>query len=81
MHAELLYNSALTDSRLAARMTVGTSRYEHAVRYQNDTLDAHTAAIRGLFASYLATGDTKYRVRAIAVYQRMEAVFYDPSNT
>ena len=37
----------------------------------DDTLDAHTAAIRGLFAAYLATGDMKYRDRAIAVYQRV----------
>ncbi len=44
---------------------------------QSDTLDAHTAAIRGLFATYLATGDVKYRDRAIAVYNRMDATFYD----
>ena len=46
---------------------------------QSDTLDAHTAAIRGLFATYLATGDSKYRTRAMAVFQRMNATFYDPS--
>ena len=43
-----------------------------------DVLDAHTAAIRGLFAAYLATGDVRYRTRAIAVFDRVEAVFYDP---
>ncbi len=43
-----------------------------------DTLDAHTAAIRGLFAAFLATGDTRYRDRAMAVFQRVQAVFYDP---
>jgi hypothetical protein len=43
-----------------------------------DRLDAHTAAIRGLFAAYLATGDARYRVRAIAVFERLERVFYDP---
>jgi hypothetical protein len=42
-----------------------------------DTLDAHAAAVRGLFAAYLATGDTRYRDRAIAVFDRMDAVFYD----
>jgi hypothetical protein len=42
-----------------------------------DTLDAHTAAIRGLFAGYLATGDVRFRDRAIAVYDRLEHVFYD----
>jgi hypothetical protein len=44
----------------------------------DDTLDAHTAAIRGLFAAFFATGDTRYRDRAMAVFQRMQAVFYDP---
>ncbi|HEY2746633.1 MAG TPA: hypothetical protein VGL86_18515, partial [Polyangia bacterium] len=44
----------------------------------DDTLDAHTAAVRGLFATYLATGDTRYRDRAALVYNRIEAVFYDP---
>jgi len=43
-----------------------------------DTLDAHTAAIRGLFAAYLATGDTRFHDRATAVFNRMEQVFYDP---
>ncbi len=43
-----------------------------------DLLDAHTAAIRGLFSAFLATGDTRYRDRAIAVFDRMQATFYDP---
>jgi len=42
------------------------------------SLDAHTAAIRGLFTAYLATGDTRYRDRAAAVFARLETVFYDP---
>ncbi len=42
-----------------------------------DLLDSHAAAIRGLFAMYLATGDVKYRDRAVAVYERMDRVFYD----
>ena len=44
---------------------------------QMDLLDSHTAAVRGLFAAYLATGETKYRDRAIAVFNRIESVFYD----
>jgi hypothetical protein len=44
-----------------------------------DTLDAHAAAIRGLLTAYLSTGATKYRDRAKAVFNRMDAVFYDPS--
>jgi hypothetical protein len=45
---------------------------------EHDVLDAHTAAIRGLFAGYLATGDVRYRDRALVVFQRVDAVFYDP---
>jgi hypothetical protein len=45
----------------------------------DDTLDAHTAAIRGLLSAYLASGDTTYRDRAKAVYTRMDQVFYDPA--
>jgi hypothetical protein len=43
------------------------------------SLDAHTAAIRGLLVAYLATGETKYRDRALAVFNRLETAFYDPS--
>ncbi len=43
----------------------------------HDLLDAHTAAERGLFAAYLATGDVRYRERAIAVFNRLQGVFYD----
>jgi hypothetical protein len=44
------------------------------------TLDAHTAAIRGLLVAYLATGSTKYRIRAQAVFDRVESTFYDTSS-
>jgi hypothetical protein len=43
------------------------------------SLDAHSAAIRGLLVAYLATGQTAYRDRALRVFQRLEASFYDPS--
>lgn len=43
-----------------------------------DSLDTHAAAIRGLFAAYLATGEVRFRDRARAVYDRMDRVFYDP---
>ncbi|HEY6462213.1 MAG TPA: hypothetical protein VIY73_18730, partial [Polyangiaceae bacterium] len=43
------------------------------------TLDAHTAAIRGLLVAYLSTGQTRYRERALAVFQRLEKAFYDPT--
>ncbi|HEY1814010.1 MAG TPA: hypothetical protein VGG74_16780 [Kofleriaceae bacterium] len=72
-HAELLYNS-LTDA--TGRAYDGWDLAANAPLDQSDVLDAHTAAVRGLFAAYLATGDTKYRTRAIAVYDRLEATFY-----
>jgi hypothetical protein len=43
------------------------------------SLDAHTAAIRGLLVAYLATGSVKYRDRALAVFERLDRTFYDPS--
>ncbi len=54
----------------------------HAAPANADTgtsLDAHTAAIRGLLVAYLATGETKYRDRALEVFNRLESAFYDPS--
>jgi hypothetical protein len=41
-------------------------------------LDAHSAAIRGLLVAYLATGQIRYRDRALRVFQRLEGAFYDP---
>ena len=41
------------------------------------SLDAHTAAVRGLLVAYLATGDTRFRERAVAVFHRVETAFYD----
>jgi hypothetical protein len=43
------------------------------------SLDAHTAAVRGLLVAYLATGATKFRDRAKAVFSRLEDSFYDPT--
>jgi hypothetical protein len=43
------------------------------------SLDAHAAAVRGLLVAYLATSETKYRDRAISVFQRLESAFYDPN--
>jgi hypothetical protein len=43
------------------------------------SLDAHSAAIRGLLVAYLATGSTKYRDRAASVFGELENLFYDPS--
>jgi hypothetical protein len=73
-HAHLLLDH-LTDA--TGRAYAGWDVAAGAPVDQTDTLDAHTAAIRGLFAAYLATGDTRYRDRAIAVFERVEAVFYD----
>ncbi len=46
---------------------------------QGTSLDAHSAAIRGLLVAYLATGNTAYRDRGLAVFQRLESTFYDPT--
>jgi hypothetical protein len=73
--AGLLYNH-LTDS--TGKAFAGWDVSANAPTTMDDTLDAHTAAIRGLFAAYLATGDVKYETRAIAVFDRMQSVFYDP---
>jgi len=72
-HAELLY-AHLTDP--SGRAWTGWDLAANAPTDQADTLDAHAAAVRGLFAAYLATGDTRFRTRAIAVFDRMDAVFF-----
>ncbi|MFT3693066.1 MAG: hypothetical protein QM831_07985 [Kofleriaceae bacterium] len=72
--ADLLFDH-LTDA--SGRAYLGWDTQAGAPSDPADSLDAHTAAIRGLFAAYLATGDTKYRDRALAVYARMDATFYD----
>ncbi len=72
--ADLLFDH-LTDA--SGQAYAGWDTATNAVTDQTDALDSHTAAIRGLFAAYLATGDTRYRDRARAVYARMETVFYD----
>ena len=72
--AALLYNN-LTDA--TGKAYIGWDVVANAPTDTSDQLDAHTAAIRGLFAAYLATGDVKYSQRAIAVFDRMQATFYD----
>lgn len=73
--AELLYNHLTRpDGSAFEAVDVATG----AALGDADSLDAHTAAIRGLFAAYLATGETRYRDRAIAVFDRLETVFFDP---
>src|SRR5262249_45450623 len=68
--ADALYDH-LTDANGRAYAT-----WDGAAGTGDDT-DAYTAAMRGLFAASLATGDTRYRTRAMQVYQRLEAGFYD----
>jgi hypothetical protein len=57
----------------------GWDRTAAAPTDDGSTLDAHTAAIRGLLVAYLATGDTGFRDRAQSVFNRLESAFYDPS--
>jgi hypothetical protein len=72
--AALLYDH-LTDA--TGRAYAGWDLAAQAPTSMDDTLDAHTAAIRGLIAASLATGDVKYEERARAVFNRLEFVFYD----
>ena len=74
-HAALLYNG-VTDA--TGRVYAGWDAAANAPVDTGDSLEAYAAAIRGLFAGYLATGDASYRDRAEAVYARLEALFYDP---
>ena len=74
VQGDLLYDH-LTDA--TGRAFGGWNVATAAPVDDQDLLDAHTAAIRGLFAMYLATGDVKFRDRAMAVYHRMDATFYD----
>jgi len=74
-HAALLYDH-LTDA--SGRAWLGWDVAAGAPTSDADVLDAHTAAVRGLFAAFLATGEVRYRTRAIAVFSRIERVFYDP---
>jgi hypothetical protein len=73
--ADLFYDE-LTDA--TGRAWPGWDVAQGAPTSDDDSLDAHTAAIRALLQAFLATGDTKYRDRAFAVYQRVEATFWDP---
>jgi hypothetical protein len=72
-----LFYDDLTDA--TGRAWPGWDVSQGAPTSDDDSLDAHTAAIRALLQSFLATGDTKYRDRALAVYQRVETTFWDPA--
>ena len=75
VHADVFYNDLTTsDGQAFQGWNLATGQPTTTA----DNLDAHTAAIRGLLAAYLSTGDTKYRDRAVAVFTRMDNVFYDP---
>jgi hypothetical protein len=71
-----LFYDHLTDG--TGRAWPGWDAAAGAPTSDDDTLDAHTAAVRGLLLAYLSTGDTRYRDRALAVYERVEATFWDP---
>jgi hypothetical protein len=73
--AELLLNQLTTADGHAL---AGWDVQKGAATSTDDTLDAHAAAVRGLLAAYLATGNTAYRARAEAVFTRMDDTFYSP---
>jgi hypothetical protein len=72
--AELLY-TRLTDA--TGRTQSGWNAETGAVIGTGADLEAHAAAIRGLLEAYLATGETRYRDRALAVFERTDATFWD----
>jgi len=74
--ADLFY-AKLTDA--TGRAWPGWDVSKGAVTSDDDLLDSHTAAVRGLLLAYLSTGDTKYRDRGLAVFERVESTFWDPS--
>ena len=69
-----LLRDKLTDA--CGHASAGWDVQKGAPSSTDDTLDAHAAAIRGLLAAYLATGDTTYRDRAKLVFNRMDRDFY-----
>jgi hypothetical protein len=73
---ESLFYDKLTDA--TGRAWPGWDVSKGGPTSQEDLLDAHTAAVRGLLQSFLATGDVKYRDRALAVFERVESTFWDP---
>jgi len=73
--AELFY-AKLTDA--TGRAWPGWDVSKGAVSSNDDLLDSHTAAVRALLLAYLSTGDTKYRDRALTVFERVDATFWDP---
>ncbi len=71
--AELLY-TRLTDEQ--GRALPGLTLSTRAPTAAEGDLESYAAAVRGLLEASLATGDTRYRVRAERVFHRMESVFY-----
>jgi len=70
-----LFYDELTDA--TGRAWAGWDVAQGAVTSNDDLLDSHTAAVRALLLAYLASGDVKYRDRALAVFERADAVFWD----
>jgi hypothetical protein len=73
-HADLLLNH-LTDS--SGNAFPGWNVMTSMPTSTTGTLDSHAAAIDGLLDAFLATGDTRYRDRAVLVYAHMESTFWD----
>ncbi len=72
-----LFYDHLTDA--SGRAWAGWDVSKKAITSSEDLLDSHTAAVRALLLAYLASGNVKYRDRALAVFERADAVFWDAS--
>jgi hypothetical protein len=70
-----LFYDHLTDS--TGRAWPGWDVSKNTPTGSADSLDAHTAAVRGLLLAYLSSGNTKFRDRAVAVFERVESTFWD----
>jgi hypothetical protein len=75
-HADLLLNH-LTDA--SGNAVAGWNVTTNMPTAATNDLDSHAAAVNGLLEAYLATGDTRYRDRAVMVFAHMESTLWDPS--
>jgi hypothetical protein len=72
-HAELLF-SQLTTEDGAVRVGWG---FRAGASIEAPSIESELSATRGLLESYLATGEVRFRDRALRVWQRVETVRWD----
>ncbi|MBL8680549.1 MAG: hypothetical protein JNK05_15335 [Myxococcales bacterium] len=75
VHAQMLVDSLTTDEGEVRRGVVRDGR----VMAEPSRLEDELAAVRGLLEAHLATGEVRYRDRALRVWQRFERERWDES--